>query len=188
MTKVYHRVSVYPCLNDIYMQGAQFGRAGKVLIESGEQELLVPGMVNICLALEIFLKSINASMECSEVEKTNPDGSVYYEGQDDSIKISPGGKGHKLSLLFRGLPIPAKKEISRRATSKGLGPDDISVEAMLEKYDDVFVEWRYIYEKTNPQVLGTHPLLDLYNVVLDFCEIHRRDLPKVKAILAPLTR
>jgi hypothetical protein len=31
------------------------------------------------------------------------------------------------------------------------------------------VEWRYIYEKNDPGVLGTHPLLQICNAINAYC-------------------
>jgi hypothetical protein len=122
-------------------------------------------MINICLATEIFLKSLNATMTYILDEV---DGEHVSIGRDDSVVIKPGGKGHHLSELYENLPDDTKKSITSFA-KKGGYEDDI-VDG-LRRYDKVFVEWRYIYEKNDPRVLGTSPLFEICNAIDAHCRV-----------------
>ncbi|MDP4537593.1 hypothetical protein Q3O60_15510 [Alkalimonas collagenimarina] len=153
-------------MKEIYCQGKAFGEAGKVLIESEDNNFFVPGMINICLSAEIFLKSINASMTNLE-DEIEVNGTTVYQGRDETLKILPSGKGHALSKLFDGLPEDIRNEITQYARQEKY---EGSVSEGLKKYDDVFVEWRYIYEKNDPKSLGTHPLFKIVNAVIRYCE------------------
>jgi hypothetical protein len=164
--KTYKRVARYKCLGDIYHQGKSFGESGRMLIESDNKSLFIPGIINICLSAEIFLKSINATTSNIEDEMEN-DGRTIYQGRDESMEISPGGKGHKLSQLFSNLPPEAQDEIGNLAAKEGY-PGDIF--DGLKQYDDTFVEWRYIYEKRTPEALSTHPLFPIVNAINSYCE------------------
>lgn len=166
MGKAYKKTIHYKCLATIYYQGKAFGESGRFLIESGNSNLFVPGMINICLAAEIFLKSINASVTYLE-DELEINGSTVYQGRDETMKISPGGKGHGLSKLFNNLPSDYQTEITELARCEGY---DGCVSKGLEIYDDVFVEWRYIYEKNSPETLGTHPLFQIVNAINKYCE------------------
>lgn len=167
VSTIYERVTTFHSLGTIYNQGLAFGEAGRLLIESGQSNLFVPGMINICLATEIFLKSINAKMANLEDEVMQPGGYPMYIGRnDDYFKITPGGQGHDLSKIFTKLPDDAKTSIAKLAREQGYSGD---IAAGLAKYDTVFVEWRYIYEKKDPGVLGTHPLVQICNAVEEYC-------------------
>jgi hypothetical protein len=123
-------------------------------------------MINICLSAEIFLKSINAFTEYEE-DELDINGATVYQGRDGTFKISPGGRGHSLSKLFDNLPCEAKAEIVEFAKNEGYSG---CVFSGLNKYDDVFVEWRYIYEKNTLETLGTHPLFQILNAIYKYCE------------------
>ena len=166
MGKVFKRITRYKCMSAIYYQGKAFGESGKVLVESKNNNLFVPGMINICLSVEIFLKSINASMTNLE-DEMEVNGAKVYQGRDETLKILPSGKGHALSKLFDGLPNDIQNEITQNARLEGYGG---CVSKGLKEYDDVFVDWRYIYEKNDPTSLGTHPLFQLVNAVSKYCE------------------
>ena len=166
MGKVYKKTTRYKCLGHIYYQGKAFGESGRILIESVDKKLFVPGIINICLSAEIFLKSINAFTEYEE-DELDINGATVYQGRDGTFKTYPGGKGHILSKLFDNLPYEAKSEIEKYAKDEGYSG---CVSSGLKKYDDVFVEWRYIYEKNTPETLGTHPLFQLVNAIYKYCE------------------
>lgn len=167
MTSVYKRVVTYRCLGTIYHQGLAFGEAGRKLIDSKQSNLFVPGMINICLATEIFLKSINATMTyVLDEEDELPDGIAISQGRDESLKIAPGGQGHHLSKLYENLPDEAKESIKAFAINEGYSGD---IAYGLRQYDKVFVEWRYIYEKNDPGALGTHPLFPICNAIDAYC-------------------
>lgn len=169
MGKAYKKTTHYKCLGHIYYQGKVFGESGRLLIESGKSKLFVPGMINICLSAEIFLKSINAFTEYEE-DELDINGITVYQGRDGTFKTSPGGRGHTLSKLFDNLPCEAKAEIVELAKNEGYSG---CVSSGLKKYDDVFVEWRYIYEKNTPETLGTHPLFQIVNAIYKYCEDNR---------------
>lgn len=180
MANVYKQKRTYYCLGAIYDHGRVFADAGRRLIESGEA-LSVPGMVNICLATEIFLKSINAVRSHLEDEQ-EVNGTTVLIGRDDSVELLPGGKGHALSKLFDNLPDDAKAEITENAKGQGF---DRSVSQGLGLYDDVFVDWRYIYEKNDPHALGTHPLFQIVNAIDAYCQKYRNQVRDATADAAP---
>jgi hypothetical protein len=172
MTKIYKQKRTYYCLGAIYDHGRVFADAGRHLIESGGA-LSVPGIVNICLATEIFLKSINAVQTHLEDEQ-EVDGTTVFVGLKNSIELLPsGGKEHALSKLFDKLPDDAQAEITENARAQGF---DSSVSQGLELYDRVFVDWRYIYEKSDPCALGTLPLFQIVNAIDAYCDKYRNQV------------
>lgn len=60
-------------MKEIYYQGKSFGEAG---------------MINICLSVEILLKSINASMTSLE-DEIEIHGTTVYPGRDEVLKVLP---------------------------------------------------------------------------------------------------
>ncbi|WP_053159030.1 hypothetical protein [Pseudomonas protegens] len=170
MSIIYERVTTFHCLSAIYHQGLAFGEAGRDLIESRQSNLFVPGMINICLATELFLKSINATMTNLEDESSLPNGMAMYVGRDDGyFKIRPSGQGHYLSELYENLPQDAKESIKSFAVKEGYGGD---IADGLQQYDRVFVDWRYVYEKKDLKTLSSHPLLPICNAINAYCSAH----------------
>lgn len=167
MKTVYERVTTFYCFSAIYYQGLAFGEAGRNLLDSGQSNLFVPGMINICLATELFLKSINATMTNLEDETPLPNGMTMYVGRDDGyFKIVPSGQGHYLSKLYENLPDDARESIRMFAVKEGYGGD---VSEGLQQYDRVFVDWRYVYEKKDLGALSSHPLLPICNAINAYC-------------------
>lgn len=106
------------------------------------------------------------------------DGHKIYQGRDESMEITPGGKGHKLSQLFSNLPSEAQDEISNLAEKEGYSG---SIFDALKQYDDTFVEWRYIYEKRTPEALSTHPLFQIVNAINSYCERNLNEVFECRA-------
>lgn len=163
MKSVYKRVTTFHCLGTIYYQGLAFREAGRNLINSKQKNLFVPGMINICLGTEIFLKSLNSTMTYILDEK---DGEFVSAGRDGSLVIKPGSEGHHLSKLYEKLPDDTKESIKSFAKAEGYRGD---IAEGLRHYDKVFVEWRYIYEKNDPGVLGSSPLFEICNAIDAHC-------------------
>lgn len=164
--KKFKKVIRYYCLREIYRHGRSFGESGRKLIESKEENLFVPGMINICLSAEILLKSINASMVCLE-DELEVDGQIMYQGREETLVLTPSGRGHRLSDLFENLPSAIQKEISEIAAIEGYKG---SIRDGLTEYDDTFVNWRYIYENRAADSLATHPLFVIVNAIDVYCQ------------------
>ncbi|MEA0814367.1 hypothetical protein [Xanthomonas campestris] len=141
-------------------------KAGKHLVESGDSSLFTPGIVNICLAIEVFLKSLNSKIICT-VDEFRTDDSYLMIGREETNKVIAGGRGHELSELFNQLPDRAKNDITQLAQTFGYND---SVGEGLKVYDRVFVDWRYIYEKRDSSSLSTHPLFNICNAIIKYCE------------------
>lgn len=168
MVKAYKKTITYRCLKAIYYRGKDFGESGRILIESGNNNLLIPGIINICLSAELLLKSINASMSYLE-DELQINGTTVYQGCDKTLKIVPSGTGHTLSDLFGNLPSEIQDEITKLARGDGYHG---CVNKGLKRYDRAFVKWRYIYEENALINLGTHPLLQIVNAISQFCEMN----------------
>jgi hypothetical protein len=139
--------------------------SGALLLDSGKSELFVPGIINVCLATEIFLKSIYATT--FYITDIHENGMGVGRG---NVKIEGAGRGHDLSKLYIKLPEEIKLEIQKLSLHQGYN-GDIAID--LERYDKVFIEWRYIYESTDPKVLGSHPLVQISNAIQHFCELNK---------------
>lgn len=174
MANVFKRKQVYYCLGAIYEHGLVFAEAGRQLIETGGR-FAVPGLVNLCLATEIFLKSINGKFSNLE-DETSHEGVKVCVGRDEDRKLEPGGHGHKLSKLFEDLPADAQAEITANAKVAGFNGD---IWKGLELYDNVFVDWRYIYEENNPEALSTRPLFEIMNAIDAYCRKHSNEVRQV---------
>lgn len=153
-------------MKNIYYHGKAFGESGRVLVESGNNNLFVPGIINICLSLEIFLKSINSQMSVIE-DESELNGVKLYQGREGTMEIHPGGKGHALSKLYDDLPKDIRDEITRLSSNEGYTGD---ISGGLKQYDNVFTGWRYIYERRDLKSLGSHPLFCIVNAVNRYCE------------------
>jgi len=178
MMKTYSKTITYRCLKVIYCQGRDFGEAGAILIESGKNNLFIPGMINVLLSAELLLKSIHATMTFLEDEK-EISGTTVYQGQDKTIKITPSTrKGHALSKLFGNLPDKVQSEITKLAKNNGY---DGCVRKGLEKYDAVFVNWRYVYENNSLKSLETNPLFQIVNAIEKYCDKNCNDVFEIVA-------
>ncbi|MEA0681700.1 hypothetical protein QYY59_06050, partial [Xanthomonas campestris pv. campestris] len=78
-----------------------------------------------------------------------------------------GGFSGATSELFNQLPDRAKNDITQLAQTFGYND---SVGEGLKVYDRVFVDWRYIYEKRDSSSLSTHPLFNICNAIIKYCE------------------
>ncbi|MDY4284367.1 hypothetical protein [Xanthomonas sp. LF06-19] len=174
--KQYQYVKTYKCNKDIYFHGLSFLAAGRLLYKSEDKKLFTPAMINICLATEILLKSINVKHTWIADEVKFGD-TIAYIGRDSSLKIT-SSNGHHLSKLFRALPDETQLQISEIAKKESYKGD---IASGLEAYDKAFVDWRYIYEKIESMSLGTYPLFKICDAINTYCEISHTLSPSVES-------
>ncbi|MEA0682603.1 hypothetical protein QYY59_10820, partial [Xanthomonas campestris pv. campestris] len=91
-------------------------KAGKHLVESGDSSLFTPGIVNICLAIEVFLKSLNSKIICT-VDEFRTDDSYLMIGREETNKVIAGGRGHELSESPLKNPLQAPSVIGDSGTA-----------------------------------------------------------------------
>lgn len=153
----------------IYRHGLDFGKAGSALLR--DENSFVPAMINILLATEIFLKSLNAtSTSTGDVDETG-----LYIGNDATVEIKGSGSGHSLRKLFEGLPKEMQEGIKEIA-SKSQETITTDIVSALEAYDKTFTEWRYIYEQRDPRALSSHPITTICNAIEEYCRTHEDEI------------
>ncbi|MGE0055626.1 MAG: hypothetical protein AB7S74_15595 [Hyphomicrobium sp.] len=108
---------------------------------------LVPFIVNSAFAIELYLKTI---------------------GQLHKISL----RGHDLIELFDGLPAVAHADIEKHF-AKCNWQCGIATLAdyrkALEQLRGAFVEWRYLYEKQNANIISFGPLIFTMEVLHETC-------------------
>jgi len=84
--------------------------------------LLVPAVTNRAFAAELYIKAISQR-----------DGQML--------------RGHDLNKLFHGLAVERRNAIVQETRMQ-----EVSFNSALEENANLFVEWRYLFEKNNIQV------------------------------------
>lgn len=102
--------------------------------------LTVPSVVNAVLALELYLKCLNADIHF-DGESVKECGAVVYE----IVNVFANVKGHEPHKLFEALPQGARQFLND-SFSKRFPLKDKNLESVLKNYQGVFVGWRYVFE------------------------------------------
>lgn len=157
------RETTYKCLDVIYYQAKAFAVAGHHLLESKDNSAFVPAMINICLAVELYLKSLDAKTVYSG--KLHPSG--LFEGDNDDHEIVPVlKKSHKLSEIFGKLQQQTQDELKKKwGANNPFG----GLLENLKKHDDSFMTWRYVYESKGATTIASHPLIPICNLLHEHC-------------------
>lgn len=108
----------------------------------------VPLAVNLSLSCELYLKSLLLSYE---------------------IKL----RTHKLCDLLYALPIELKTEITNGLLLHYSSLEEI--DSLLKMHNDVFVDWRYIYEHETGKQADIVFLINFSNILAEIAEIHVRN-------------
>lgn len=155
----------FVCDQNVYSFACEFFRAARLLHSQNSADgVFIATMVNACLALELFLKSICATRSWEHAPSLDEQTALIKDAPYPTITVSL--KDHKLSALYAKIPVKYQEEIQAIATEQGVQGDILK---LLEKYDHVFVKWRYGYE-TNLGPLASHPLIPILNAVKIFCD------------------
>lgn len=161
------------CDTEVYAYASQFFQAAAALQDpgNGHKPLFVPFMINACLSLELFLKSICATRSWYPADP--PDEKTGLIPDAPSPQIDVALKRHELSLLYAQLPDKYREEIKKIAAEQKVDGD---IQELLKPYDRVFVEWRYGYERSLG-TLASHPLVPILSAVKLFCDRYRGAVP-----------
>lgn len=97
-------------------------------------------LVNAALSLELYLKSLNATLHFMEGVK-EPSGIISYA----KVGIFASTKSHEPGKLFGALSPEIQSELTKQF-SNHFPSTTLSLQATLDQYRNLFVEWRYIFE------------------------------------------
>lgn len=152
----------------IYVLAEEFFKASKSLAEVDDNSS--PSIVCAAFSIELFLKALNAETLYKD-KYEYPDGSVAY---DDLYDCSLVKGGHNLKVLFDNIPAHLKDEI--RKQYQGKYKSWPSIDAELDNIKDVFVHFRYTYERKT-YVLHKTALLNLSGFLYNYLEGKLKGLP-----------
>src|ERR1041384_8222890 len=99
----------------------------------------MPAVVNAAFSLELFLKALNIEWKVKELEQVQ-------DGEKAFISRYARKKGHTPSELYLALDERSRDVIERAFQASALGQRSRSFAALLEDFDDLFEQWRYVYE------------------------------------------
>ena len=122
----------------IARSGFDYQKAAEVLEDSG---LLWPAAINAALAIEMYLKSFLAK----DTWKDYHSGGKYktYEASEH---------GHILTKLFNKIPKIHRDELLNQVST--ISPET-DLNALLEKYKDVFFNARYSHEENALRIVDS---------------------------------
>lgn len=123
-------------LDSIIRQARSFEKATRTLIEEKSIELTVPYIVNGCFCIELLLKAL-------------------------LIKYTTKKTIHSLNNLYQLLPDKIKNSLNDRFFAIKFEP----LEKALLNLDNVFVEWRYMYEKAETSIVSIGIILTIIDVL-----------------------
>lgn len=133
-----------------------FANSANLLKELGK-DLDVAVIVNATFAIELYLKSFDSKIRFEEPEDIKGGVTLY-----NKIFVSPVTKRHELTKLFESLPRDIKLIIEDEYYSAG---DKKLFSTALQEFDDVFVNWRYIFEKSNCKMIDLSALFYLLSLM-----------------------
>lgn len=120
----------------------QFFDAAEILWirESG---VLIPAIINSVLAIELYLKSLNAYSVIKSLEE-------YGNGvRGGLVTVEPETSRHELTKIFDVVEVPLRNEFETTYGQSRFFKPGSSFRDCLSRYDDVFVKVRYIYEDSS---------------------------------------
>ncbi|WP_153003655.1 hypothetical protein [Aureimonas ureilytica] len=114
----------------VSFHGSALRASEDIAIKETIQSFVVPSIVNIAFAIELYFKCML---------------------KESSLKAH----GHELKKLFRDLPEPIKSKVAAEYKIR-TGHDRNSFNSDLNNYSNMFVEWRYLYEKNGEKGISPY--------------------------------
>lgn len=102
--------------------------------------VLIPAIINSVLAIELYLKSLNAY---SVIKNPQDYGDGVRGGR---VTVEPETSRHELTKIFEVLEGDVKNALETAFARSSIFTLGASFKDCLSTYDDVFIKVRYIYE------------------------------------------
>jgi hypothetical protein len=125
----------------VLQTGDAFRVAAQELGAHTDSSMSVPAIVNAAFALELFLKSLNVAWNLADFDQIQHDGRKAF-----LVSRSARQKGHTPSKLYLELDSQIRDAIERQFSISPLSRGYRSFKDLLEVFDDLFVQWRYVFE------------------------------------------
>lgn len=116
-----------------------FLQASQMLNTSSEPMMSVPTIVNAAFALELYLKSLNVKWQLQ-------DPSSLSEKKAFLKSRSAMQTGHAPSKLYQAIDKNTRDTLERKYSQRFQGTDVRRLEKIVEEYDGIFQDWRYVFE------------------------------------------
>lgn len=123
----------------VLKEAEAFRQASQILNTSSESMMSVPTIVNAAGALELYLKSLN--MEWQVQDPSTLDGKKAWLDSRTALK-----KGHAPSELYRARGEDMRNTLEQHYQARLHETKVQSLEEVLQEYDDLFQDWRYVFE------------------------------------------
>jgi hypothetical protein len=105
--------------------------------------VLIPAIINSVLAIELYLKSLNAYSVIKNLED-------YGDGvRGGLVTVEPETSRHELTKIFKLLQSGIKNILETAFARSSIFTSGASFRDCLSTYDDVFIKVRYIYEDSS---------------------------------------
>ncbi len=163
-TPAQHREDGNGAPNDlIALHARQFYDAAKLLVS--DSRYTAPRMVIASFALELYLKSMNASYVFTE--------DVASGGE--VVTAEPKKRGHRLLALYDELSLETKSDLDAKFAESTHHGDPTAIASVLrcdlEPFDDLFDDSRYAFERDKLESgLNLTRLTELLNFFHDYVE------------------
>jgi hypothetical protein len=102
--------------------------------------VLIPAIINSVLAIELYLKSLNAYSVIKNLQD-------YGDGvRGGLVTVEPETSRHELTRIFESLEGDVKIALETAFARSSIFTSGVSFKDCLRKYDDAFIKVRYVYE------------------------------------------
>lgn len=116
-----------------------FWQASQMLNTFSESIMSVPTVVNAAFALELYLKSLN--MEWQLQDPSSLGGKKAWLKSRSAVQT-----GHAPSKLYHAIDIDTRNTLEQQYQRRLQGTNVLKLEKVLEAYDGIFQDWRYVFE------------------------------------------
>ncbi len=118
-----------------------FRTAAQSLSAFPESSMSVPTVVNAAFALELYLKCLNMEWQLADPNEIANSGKKAWLASRSAMQ-----KGHIPSKLFEALEQSIHDNLEQQYKLSSYNSNTQSLKEALQGFDDLFEDWRYIFE------------------------------------------
>jgi hypothetical protein len=123
----------------VLKEADSFWQASQKLNTFSEPIMSVPTVVNAALALELYLKSLNMEWQLQDPSSLGENKALLKSRR--AVQT-----GHAPSKLYLAIDQDTRNTLETRYWQRHQGTNVPKLEKILEAYDGIFQDWRYVFE------------------------------------------